>query len=927
MKLQFERLEHQLKAIENIMNELKDLKINSHIDSVDNKLYQNSKINNNLKEINIKMETGTGKTFVYTKLMFELNKKYNGLFKFIIFTPSVAIKEGVKSFIESETIRNYFYKEEEYNKYIKLNVLNANCFNSKKGRRKIFPRDLVEFCETSLYSNNIHCLLINSGMLSGTSNFLKGDFDTNLISNISSPFEAVKEIRPIIIIDEPHRFSKDNRAYKKILELEPQLIFRFGATFPENENNIKYSYELNSLDAFNKGLVKGINVIYPQNNLNDKEYKIETVNKDEIKINGISLKLNQDLSIIDSNFSGITYIGKDENNNFKLSNGKIIQVGKKLNSNIYSESYQKLMIKIAINKHFEIERKNFVERDIKIKTLSLFFIDSVDSYRGSNNDGWLQIYFKDLLKNKLEELINKEDNKEYKIYLQESLGNIDKCCGGYFSKDNFNKEITEEEVDKILKRKNELISFNKENNDCYLMRFLFSKWTLKEGWDNPNVFVIAKLRSSGSENSKIQEVGRGLRLPVDETGRRISNEEFKLQYIIDDSEKDFADKLINEVNSSIGINFNEGEKVDSEVIKLLKENELFKDFTDFKIFSYLIENKIIDENYKIIDSNKLQELIPNTLKKGKITENKKEDTEKIKLNKNNWNKIKDLWLKIIKKYMIRYNLDNVNIEDIAKESIKNSFIKKEIITINNQEIRNGDLLSVNQTTNFIETDLEKMNYGVFLKELNIETSISVFIWNKVIVEEYSNKDLSKEFINKQSLNNIIKKYKEIFEKEFSEKYEYVPLNFCAKNTLYKNNDFIEEISKGDLGDEILDIKVEDNYLWNKKCYDSEIEKDILSIEIDNKKILVFGKLPKRSIKIPVFIGGTTTPDFIYVSKENDKIKLTLLVESKSTDLRKSEKISVASQEKFFKLFKDNNIYWEKITSLKEIEEVLNKFLK
>lgn len=129
---------------------------------------------------------------------------------------------------------------------------------------------------------------------------------------------------------------------------------------------------------------------------------------------------------------------------------------------------------------------------------------------------------------------------------------IPACHAGYFAQDNSDSdEAIANEVADILHNKKGLISLRKEDGSFNTRRFLFSKWTLKEGWDNPNVFTIAKLRSSGSDNSKLQEVGRGLRLPVDENGNRISNEEFKLNYIVDFTEADFAERLVDEINGEL----------------------------------------------------------------------------------------------------------------------------------------------------------------------------------------------------------------------------------------------------------------------------------------------------------------------------------------------------------------------------------------
>ena len=190
--------------------------------------------------------------------------------------------------------------------------------------------------------------------------------------------------------------------------------------------------------------------------------------------------------------------------------------------------------------------------------------------------------FEKLLKEQIEKTIVSLDShdKEYKKYLEASLADISACHAGYFSQDNSDSdEDIAKEVDIILNGKKQLLSFVNEKGGYNTLRFLFSKWTLKEGWDNPNVFTIAKLRSSGSDNSKLQEVGRGLRLPVDENGNRISNEEFVLNYIVDFTEADFAQKLVDQINGELpqAANISE-EKLESVAKKLGKtSDELFEE--------------------------------------------------------------------------------------------------------------------------------------------------------------------------------------------------------------------------------------------------------------------------------------------------------------------------------------------------------------
>src|SRR5699024_4368523 len=318
-------------------------------------------------------------------------------------------------------------------------------------------------------------------------------------------------------------------------------------------------FNLNAVSSFNGGLVKGIDVYYP--NVTENEAKNQwivdavTTKKLVLKHDGKKYNFAKGDNI---GFEGdIVYDGGTEK---VLSNGLELEKGMTFLPATMMNSYQELIIRDAIDKHFEAEIQNFMrenDQQAKVKTLSLFFIDSIKSYR--DKDGWLKRIFEQRLKEKLISLIcefcnkKKEREKEYLDFLQVTFTHLeDDVHAGYFGEDRGSgDEAIQAEVDDILKNKEKLLSFKDENGNWNTRRFLFSKWTLREGWDNPNVFVIAKLRTSGSENSKIQEVGRGLRLPVDENGQRVQQEEWssRLAFLISYDEKDFARKLVGEINS------------------------------------------------------------------------------------------------------------------------------------------------------------------------------------------------------------------------------------------------------------------------------------------------------------------------------------------------------------------------------------------
>ena len=213
--------------------------------------------------IDIKMETGTGKTYVYTRTMFELHQKY-GVNKFIVLVPTVPIKEGAKSFLKSAYMKSdlqSLYGGTE----LRLHVLDAQKQNTRG--RKPFPAAIQAFAEnTDLNGNKIDVLLTNSGMLNSAKT-MDAEYDQTLLGTFTNPYQVLRNINPFVIIDEPHKFNRTKGTFKTLVEkIKPQVIIRYGATFPEmGKDKIDYEnvvYSLNSCRAFNDNLVKGVQVEY-----------------------------------------------------------------------------------------------------------------------------------------------------------------------------------------------------------------------------------------------------------------------------------------------------------------------------------------------------------------------------------------------------------------------------------------------------------------------------------------------------------------------------------------------------------------------------------------------------------------------------------------------------------------------------------------
>lgn len=963
MKILLEELPHQLEAIKALDNAFYGLDETTN-DPDKDYVYANPLIKgrgNETTNIDIKMETGTGKTYVGVRSIYELHKKY-GLFKFIVVVPSPAIKEGWKNFISADYAKQHFSQFYE-NTQININVINAGDFKSKKG---LLPAHLVEFIEGDrLNSSTIQVLLINAGMLNSSS--MKKEYSQTLLSGWTSPIEGIRATRPIVLIDEPHRFPRDKANYKAITALEPQMIVRFGATFPDikvgrgrQAKLVKDYYRkqpqfnLNAVSSFNGGLVKGIDVYFP--NVTETEskerYVVESVTNQQLVLKNNSALYNYDIGD-DIGFEGdISYEGAKT-----LSNGLELEKGMTFLPATMTSSYQEMIIRDAITKHFDAEIPNFMRENdyqAKVKTLSLFFIDSIKSYR--DEKGWLKNLFEKLLRRKVESLIREfrlkklPREQDYLSFLQATLADLtDNVHAGYFGEDRgTGDEAIQAEVDDILKNKEKLLSFKDDKGNWQTRRFLFSKWTLREGWDNPNVFVIAKLRTSGSENSKIQEVGRGLRLPVDENGHRLLQDELpsRLRFLIGYDEKDFAQKLVTEVNDDAIIKLDET-KLTSEMIQLIVDKS--EGINEEELLEQLDEANIIKRNndFKEGGFEKLLELYPvltetTKIKEGKVTTGGQKNKQRIKLNKENWNKMRELWQQFANRYMLEF--DRVS-EDALQLLIDEMMRNKENFVFQYPEFTRNELYYSDEdgemrireqiSNNESRKPIPGMKYGEFLLKLVQQTKLKPAQLHKsllVALHEVYHGDTT--YLNEITLSNLNRDFKRRFEERYAQSYHYQPLEFQASTSVFdvKRDDFKEDVLATVLGvNEEKDIRDDGRHLYEvpPMRYDSAVpEKELLKRGYDST-ILSFGKLPKKAIQVPKYMGGTTTPDFVYVVEREDASHVYLLVETKAegSGKRLSDEQIVAIQDRFFGVLKQYGVEYQEATTAQDVYDKLRKVAK
>lgn len=874
--------------------------------NIENIQYNNA-IKGNFKKsniIDIMMETGTGKTYTYTKTIFELNKHY-GIFKFVIVVPTLSIKAGTIDFLKSESCREHF--KEQYGKTLHLHIVESQ--KNSKSKKSYLPPAVSSFANAGNFEkNSIQVMIINAGMIN--SDTMQKRFDKSLFEKYNVPFDAIAATKPFVIIDEPHRFGKDNKTWENIQKMKPQFILRYGATFQEYENLI---YTLTAVDAFNRNLVKGVighitefdsgkNAMVKFIDSDGTEATFEVIENNRSKTVKVSKK--ESLKKVHPEMTDL-FIENLNKSTVVLSNGLELKKGDRINPYSYAEKLQEIMIQRAIKHHFEIE-KQLLKREVKIKPLTLFFIDNIDEYR--NKDGYLRKTVEECVKSEVEELLKTEIDSFYKSYLEKTKNNISATHAGYFSKDNTEKdEVIENEINEILHDKQAMLDLDNPR------RFIFSKWTLREGWDNPNVFQICKLRSSGSEISKLQEVGRGLRLPVNEYGNRVKDEQFYLNYFVDFTESDFVDKLVNEINEKSGAISIEQipEKLTEQMIK--KICEVYKT-TEDELLQALDENNVITRtnSFKTGGFDYIKQHYPlifegvNSNKVRKASDPKK--TVVIRTEK--YQELKELWEKLNEKVILEYKFDNeASFKNLFTEFLKaqeKNFIHEGINErIAKVEIEE-DKAFVKEPESIYNRNAESistMKYSDFLKELSKITNINIATLHQSIID--AGIDINK-YLNQKTLRIIKQNFDFFLMTQAFDKYtiEYKKISNSIHPTKItnENGDVLAEISASDIGILFSDENIAGNYLFEQLYYDSELERTNIKTEIE--EIIVFTKIPKNSIKIPVAGGRTYSPDFAYVLKfGNGEQKLYFIVETKdvgsTNELREEEKFKIKHAEKFF----------------------------
>ncbi len=570
--------------------------------------------------LDVEMETGTGKTYVYIKTMYELNRQY-GWSKFIVVVPSVAIREGVKKTFEMT--QEHF--QEQYEKKVRYFVYNSNNLNQ-----------LDEFSSnTGICVMIINMQAFNSSMKEGgRSKEARVIYEERDTFGARRPIDVIRANNPILILDEPQKMGGD-ATQKALQNFNPLFCLHYSATHREHHNLV---YALDAVDAYNQRLVKRIEVKgFQVKNLKgtDKYLYLENILVSPAHLPKARLELeirrqksiNREMRIVsvDDNLYEISkhmeqykdyrVAGIDPAaGSVSFTNGEVIYKGD-IVGDISEKDMRRIQIRETIISHLEKEEELFYRG---IKTLSLFFIDEVSKYRvyGENGEEQMGEYGR-IFEEEYQDVVAQyrtKDKTPYQKYLQAITPQS--THKGYFSIDKKGRSINSDvkgnanlsddicAYDLILKNKERLLSFEEP------VRFLFSHSALREGWDNPNVFQICTLKHSDSATAKRQEVGRGLRLCVNQEGFRMDEASLgrelvhkvnRLTVIASEGYQSFAADLQNKIKESLYERPKKAAKeyfigqtvcVDGVAWKLSSKQA-------FAIYRYLIKNDYIDEQEQI----------------------------------------------------------------------------------------------------------------------------------------------------------------------------------------------------------------------------------------------------------------------------------------------------------------------------------------
>lgn len=921
--------------------------------------------------LDIEMETGTGKTYVYQKTMFELNKQY-GWSKFIVIVPSKAIREGVyKSFQNLEDhFMEYYGKKARYFIYDSERLQQIDAYSSDAGINVMI---INAQAFASSFDEAEYLQKIKEGKKVSDSNRIifsrRDEFGSR------KPIEVLAANRPIIIMDEPQKLEGDV-TQKTMQAFKPLFILHYSATHKTQHNLI---YALDALDAYRQKLVKKIQVkTITQNNLFgttaymylddiilDKkkppvariQLEVKKGGKEYRKV-GYGDKLSVETGI--NAYEGFTVAEIDPfQSSVTFTNGKVIYKGQVVGDK-NAKITQRLQLRETIEAHFKKEEELFRKG---IKCLSLFFIDEVANYKSYNGDEEVHEFlwktFEEEYKNVLSEKITLFDD-DYQKYLKgieaedthKGYFSIDKKGHACNSKGEKKLRGLSDDIsayDLILKNKELLLSFKNP------VRFIFSHSALQEGWDNPNVFQICTLRHEFSDVRRRQEVGRGLRLCVNQDGERMDLETLgddihnlnKLTVIANEEYNDFVSGLQKEIKEALR---DRPIKIDNTFFNdkyvVIDGNKRVMVAAEATMaYSYLLENDYVDDNGNVTETYKMakdmgtlaplpkklagmeesihkmvQATFDLELELNEMVENGNEtEVPASVLNENFYKKeFQELWRNLNHQYAYVVDYKSEELIEKAVKSINDNLMVNELTYV----ITEGDQTDVDKfgAQKVTRKKASTVSPSTVKYDLVGEIARGATLTRKTVVEILKGTQ-GKLFMFRSNpeeyIRNVIKLIKEqkatmivehIGYRETDGKYEN-DIFTAEKHTTVNKAFFVDK--------HITDYIFTDGYAQKpEESNEAKFAKELECAE----EVVVYAKLPK-AFHIPTPV-GRYSPDWAIAFKKDSVKHIFFVAETKgsmsSMDIRPIEAAKIRCAEKLFNEISTENVKYHKVANYSDL---------
>ncbi len=912
--------------------------------------------------LDIEMETGTGKTYCYIKTVFELNKRY-GWSKFIVVVPSIAIREGVYKSL-SITAEHFL---EDYGKRIRFFI-----YNSKQ------LHNLESFSSDA----GINVMVINVQAFNATGKDARRINEELDEFQSRRPIDVIKSNRPILILDEPQKME-GAKTLESFKGFNPLMILRYSATHKTEHNKI---HRLDALDAYNQKLVKKISVrgisVKGLSGTNAYLYLggVE-ISTSKPPVVGVELEIKQksgikrvlrklykgdnlfDLSGGLDQYKGFVVADINANTNtLSFTNGEELRVGE-VTGDVNEAALRRIQIREAIKAHFEKEQMLFNDG---IKVLSLFFIDSVAKYRcydenGETSGEYAQI-FEEEYTSHLNEVLTLDDNP-YNDYLRGI--EVSRTHEGYFSIDKKSKRLVDpatgkksnetddvDAYDLILRKKEQLLQFAEP------VRFIFSHSALREGWDNPNVFVICTLKHSDNMISRRQEVGRGMRLSVNQTGDRMDNpatvhDVNVLTVVTSESYTEFVTGLQRDISESLS----ERPRIADEkyftgkVFKTAAGDVEVTPQLAKQIYKYLLKNDYTDADDKITSAyhdakreGQLAELPPELAvhieQVFQLIDSVFSDAQlppidngrNAKTNPLNANfdkkEFKELWNRINHKaaYVVDFETPEL--------------IKKCVVGLD-KELRVSPLqYTIQRGDQTDEATYDAVKQGESFKVMETTTESNKVSIHSAVKYDLIGKLAEETKLTRRSIASILQEINNAVFDQFKTN----PEDFIAKTSRLINEQkatvIVEHLAYDTIAEtHSLDIFTKDKrtldisktggklnrHIYDYVFTDSGIERTFVNELDTSKEVVVYAKLPNGfTIPTPV---GDYNPDWAISFKEGTVKHIYFIAETKgsmsSMDLRKIEECKIDCARKFFAKITSEQVKYDVVDSYGKLMELVN----